>query len=92
MDVLEGSWEEKSVGHQKRSAAMVLLWIFFSVCIALVVKLLNALTLSVNAFSTLGFGSIPTRGLARYVAILQGFIGWGLMTIFSATLIKQFLY
>jgi len=92
IDVLEGSWEEKSSRHQKRSTGIVLLWIFFSVCFALVVKLLNALTLSVNAFTTLGFGSIPTRGIARYAAILQGFIGWGLMTIFSATLIKQFLY
>lgn len=52
---------------------------------------LNAITLSLNAFTTLGFGDIPTRGAARYVTIVQGFIGWFLLTIFSVSLINQVL-
>ena len=54
-------------------------------------SLLNALTLSLNSFVTLGFGSIPTKGLARYVCILQGFIGWFLLSIFTVALINQVL-
>ena len=56
------------------------------------VSVLNAFTLSLNAFITLGFGEIPTRGAARYVTILQGFIGWFLLSIFTAALINQALF
>ncbi len=52
---------------------------------------LNAFALSLNAFVTLGFGDIPTKGLARYVTILQGFMGWFLLSIFSVALINQVL-
>lgn len=55
------------------------------------IHVLNALTLSLNAFTTLGFGDIPTHGAARYVTIVQGFIGWFLLTIFSVSLIHQVL-
>lgn len=65
---------------------------FLALVIGLFVSLLNAFTLSVNAFVTLGFGVIPTTGLARYVCILQGFIGWFLLSIFTVTLINQVLF
>ncbi len=55
------------------------------------VSLLNAVTLSLNSFVTLGFGNIPTHGLARYVTILEGFIGWFLLSIFTVALINQVL-
>ena len=55
------------------------------------IHLLNAINLSLNAFTTLGFGDIPTHGAARYVTIVQGFIGWFLLTIFSVSLINQVL-
>jgi len=56
------------------------------------VSLVNAFTLSLNSFVTLGFGSIPTTGLARYVCILQGFIGWFLLSVFTASLINQVMF
>jgi len=56
-----------------------------------VISLLNALTLSLNSFVTLGFGNIPTKGLARYICIIQGFIGWFLLSIFTVALINQVL-
>lgn len=57
-----------------------------------VISLVNALTLSLNAFVTLGFGTIPTTGLARHVCIIQGFIGWFLLSIFTVSLINQVLF
>ena len=54
-------------------------------------SLVNAITLSLNSFTTLGFGAIPTRGLARYVCIIQGFIGWFLLSMFTVALINQVL-
>ena len=57
----------------------------------LIIKMLNALMLSMNTFTTLGFGEIPIKGLPRYLAIIQGFIGWFMLTIFSVSLISQLL-
>jgi hypothetical protein len=54
--------------------------------------LLNAITLSLNSFVTLGFGNIPTKGAARYVCIFQGFLGWFLLSIFTVALINQVLF
>ena len=55
------------------------------------VLLTNALTLSINSFTTLGFGEIPIKGIGRYLAIIEGFIGWIFLTLFSVTLISQVL-
>jgi hypothetical protein len=56
------------------------------------IKMLNALMLSINTFTTLGFGEIPIKGLPRYLAIVQGFIGWFMLTLFSVSLISQLLH
>jgi uncharacterized protein YjbI with pentapeptide repeats len=55
------------------------------------VSFVNALTLSLNAYTTLGFGNIPTHGLARYACVVQGFIGWFMLSIFTVALINQVL-
>ena len=54
--------------------------------------LLNSFVLSLNAFVTLGFGNIPTTGLPRYVCVIQGFIGWFLLSLFTVALINQTLF
>jgi hypothetical protein len=91
MDVLAGTWKDldraKRISISILSSSWFILYLFF----ALLIKSLNALTLSLNAFTTLGFGTIPTKGMSRYVVIVQGFFGWLLMTVFSVTLITQLL-
>lgn len=62
---------------------------FFKVLLGFSLSLTNAVTLSINAFTTLGFGNIPTHGLARYLCIIEGFIGWFLLSIFTVALINQ---
>ena len=57
----------------------------------LIIAIINAITLSINSFVTLGFGSIPTNGFARDLCIVEGFIGWFLLSIFSVALINQVL-
>jgi len=64
---------------------------FLSLLKGLATSLFNAITLSVNSFVTLGFGTIPTRGLAKYICIFQGFLGWFLLSIFIVALINQIL-
>lgn len=65
---------------------------FLALLIGFSISILNAITLSLNSFVTLGFGTIPTTGAARYVCILQGFIGWFLLSIFTVSLINQILF
>ncbi len=65
---------------------------FITLLAGLTISVVNAITLSLNSFVTLGFGTIPTTGAARYVCILQGFIGWFLLSIFTVSLINQILF
>ncbi len=53
------------------------------------VRAVDAFTLSLNVFSTLGFGEIPIKGVIRYLTVIEGFIGWFLLSIFSVSLISQ---
>lgn len=64
---------------------------FFKMMRGLSMSLLNAVTLSLNAFITLGFGNIPTSGIARYICVVQGALGWFLLSLFTVALLNQVL-
>jgi hypothetical protein len=55
------------------------------------IRALNSIVLSINAFSTLGFGQIPVRGFTKYVAIIEGFIGWFMLSVFIVSLLGQMM-
>ena len=57
----------------------------------ILIRALNSLILSINAFSTLGFGQIPVRGFTKYVAIIEGFIGWFMLSIFLVSILNQMM-
>ena len=78
---------EQFLQRRKKANVAPLLVVFGSILLTLV----NSLTLSINSFVTLGFGSIPTKGFARYLCIIEGFIGWLLLSIFTVALINQVL-
>ena len=91
IEVLKGRWKDL---RPKRKAyvslvTVVSLLLYASYLIA--VRSLNSITLSINVFSTLGFGAIPVKGVTRYITIVEGFIGWFLLSIFSVSLIGQML-
>lgn len=78
---------ERFLQRKKKANVAPLLVVFGSVLLSLI----NSITLSINSFVTLGFGSIPTKGFARYLCIVEGFIGWFLLSIFTVALINQVL-
>lgn len=78
---------EQFLQRKKRANVAPLLVVFGSILLTLI----NSITLSINSFVTLGFGSIPTKGFARYLCIIEGFIGWFLLSIFTVALINQVL-
>lgn len=55
------------------------------------IRALNSVVLSINTFSTLGFGNIPVRGITKYIAIVEGFIGWFMLSIFIVSLLSQMM-
>ena len=91
IDIINGSWNDLPSG--KRFWKLILLIGAFLVAVTydIFIKILNSMMLSINTFTTLGFGEIPIKGLPRYLAIIQGFIGWFMLTIFSVSLISQLL-
>lgn len=90
-EVLQGRW----VNLEPKRKVFVVLTVSLSLIIYLtylgLIRALNSITLSVNSFSTLGFGAIPVKGVSRYITILEGFLGWFLLSIFSVSLISQML-
>ncbi len=78
---------EQFLQRKKKANVAPLLVVFGSVLLTMI----NSITLSINSFVTLGFGSIPTKGFARYLCIIEGFIGWFLLSIFTVALINQVL-
>ncbi len=91
LDIMKGSWSD--LPQKKKLWKTILLVAAFLIALSydIAIKMLNALMLSINTFTTLGFGEIPIKGLPRYLAIIQGFIGWFMLTIFSVSLISQLL-
>ena len=57
----------------------------------IVVRIIDSFTLSLNVFSTLGFGEVPVKGVIRYLTVIEGFVGWFLLSIFSVALISQII-
>lgn len=91
VDVLKGKWSETEPSKQSGKSFLLITAFLIALTYDILIKMLNALMLSINTFTTLGFGEIPIKGLPRYLAIIQGFIGWFMLTIFSVALISQLL-
>ncbi|MDW3195899.1 MAG: hypothetical protein R8G66_26225 [Cytophagales bacterium] len=91
IEILKGRWVDLS-SKRKTYVALVTFFSLAAYTVFLIgVRTLNSVTLSINVFSTLGFGAIPVQGITRYITIIEGFIGWFLLSIFSVSLIGQVL-
>ena len=84
-------WKDLPLKERYGVGALTVFLSVFYIFSLIVVRSLNSITLSINAFSTLGFGVIPVRGFTKYVAILQGFIGWFLLSVFLVSLLNQMM-
>jgi hypothetical protein len=91
VDIMKGTWNELPQSKRIWKSALLIGAFLIAILYDIFIKILNALMLSINTFTTLGFGEIPIKGLPRYLAIIQGFIGWFMLTIFSVSLISQLL-
>lgn len=90
-EILHGCWVDLKPGRKVFVAIVVVISIAIYISVLGFIRALNSTILSINAFSTLGFGAIPVKGMSRYITIIEGFIGWFLLSIFSVSLISQML-
>ena len=67
---------------------LAILWLMLK---KLFVRVLDCIALSMNIFTTLGFGSTEMIGLPMYLTVIEGFIGWLLLSFFSLSLISQLI-
>ncbi len=90
-DIVPGRWNELSGRRKLWTSAAVGAYMIGFLAWGAVMRVVNAFALSINAFVTLGYGEIQAQGIARYLAVLEGAIGWFLLSIFSVSLISQLL-
>jgi hypothetical protein len=89
IDIFPDEWE--TMGQTKKIIATGLYGVVFILTVFwfFMMHVLDSVALSLNVFSTLGFGQIPIKGIPRYLTIIEGFVGWFLLSIFSVSLISQ---
>ena len=90
-DLVKGQWSLLSKGRKYWLGFLVSCYFLLFLFSGLLVRILNALALSLNVFVTLGYGEISASGSMRYLAVLEGLLGWFLLSIFSVSLIGQVL-
>lgn len=91
LEILGGKWVDLTSQKKLVVGSIVAITSIGYLLYLFIVRALNSIVLSINTFSTLGFGDIPVKGIMRYVAIIEGFLGWFLLSIFSVSLISQIL-
>jgi len=84
-------WNSLQKNKQYKIGTFTFLFISIYITYLVFVRLLNSIVLSINAFSTLGFGQIPVRGFSKYIAIIEGFIGWFMLSVFLVSLLSQMM-
>lgn len=89
----EKTWAELNDFEKVKSGFnFLLITIVFSIYV-FILKLFTSFMLSLNSFVVIGFGALPeeNRSFAMYLTIIEGIIGWFLLTIFTITLLSQVL-
>ena len=92
IDFMAGKkWNSLQKNKQYKIGVFTFLFILIYITYLVFIRLLNSIVLSINAFSTLGFGQIPVRGFSKYIAIIEGFIGWFMLSVFLVSLLSQMM-
>lgn len=69
----------------KTMSWMKFTWVYF------IRELIVSFFASLNFFVTLGFAGVSLNGKLKYVAIIEGMLGWLILVILSAALVNSFI-
>ncbi len=86
-----GRWKDAKKTKRYLIAILVSCWIGILLLKIMLIRVFDAFTMSLNSFSTLGYGDLPRSEAMRYLSIIEGFIGWFLLSIFIVALISQII-
>lgn len=79
-------------GFKKLMASFLFfMLILFFVFQNIFLRAFDCLAVSLNIFTTLGFGNTEIKGLPMYLIVLEGFSGWFLLSFFSLALFSQLI-
>jgi hypothetical protein len=84
-------WHDFSKAQKIKASLVFGILIAFDFLYFTIIRAVDSFTLSLNVFSTLGFGEVPVKGIIRYLTVIEGFVGWFLLSIFSVALISQII-
>jgi len=91
LDFTRKSWASLNKKQKASYGTFYFIALLFYGLYLLIIKFLTAFVISFNSFSSLGFGSLNLTGVTRYLAMVEGFIGWLLLSVFSISLFSQII-
>lgn len=91
IEMMHGQW--KALSRKRKTLigtlTAIMLLLFFTM--VLFIKFVNSFILSINMFLAMGFGKTPEGRSPMYLTVIEGLIGWLMITIFTITLLSQLL-
>ncbi len=91
LELMNGQWNQLSRSRKTMVGAVTALSLFIYFTFVLLIKFLNSFMLSLNMFLAMGFGKTPENRAPMYLTVIEGLIGWLMITIFTITLLSQLL-
>ncbi|MGE4541699.1 MAG: hypothetical protein AB7D35_10590 [Bacteroidales bacterium] len=91
IELMHGQWNQLSNSRKAVVGTVTALSLFIYFAIVLLIKFINSFMLSLNMFLAMGFGKTPENRAPMYLTVIEGLIGWLMLTIFTITLLSQLL-
>jgi len=91
IELMHGQWKQLSNSRKTIIGFLTAFVLFIYFLFVLLIKFVNSFMLSLNMFLAMGFGKTPENRAPMYLTVIEGLIGWLMITIFSITLLSQLL-
>lgn len=91
IELMHGQWKQLSSNRKTIIGFITAFVLLIYFILVLFIKFINSFMLSLNMFLAMGFGKAPENSAPMYLTIIEGLIGWLMITIFSITLLSQLL-
>lgn len=91
IELMHGQWKQLSRRRKTFIGVLTAIMLLVFFIMVLLIKFINSFILSINMFLAMGFGKTPDGRSPMYLTVIEGLIGWLMITIFTITLLSQLL-
>ncbi len=91
IELMHGQWNQLNNSRKALVGTVTALSLFVYFAFVFLIKFINSFMLSLNMFLAMGFGKTPENRAPMYLTVIEGLIGWLMITIFTITLLSQLL-